>query len=339
MVVAVTGASGHIGANLVRSLVKGKKQVRALVHSSQEGLNSPDIQIVRGNVEDPASLSRAFDGVDVVFHLAARISLSMHDWPEVEAVNVLGTRNVVEACLKSGVRRLVHFSSIHALVQEPTDILLDEKRPLVEPPDCPPYDRSKAAAEREVRQGIEQGLDAVILNPTAVIGPYDHQLSHLGEFLLILARGKLPALVEGGFDWVDVRDVVDAALRAEEAAPTGAKYLVSGHWAEVSDLARLAHEILGISIPGFVCPAWLARGSSPLVTTFNRMTGSRQLYTSVSIRALTRCNRHISHARAERELGYHPRPLRETLADTFRWFQEKGLLDRSLKINGDSPKT
>jgi dihydroflavonol-4-reductase len=339
MIVAITGASGHIGANLVRALIKEKRQVRALVHASHEGLNHPDIQIVQGNVDDLSSLLRVFDGADAVYHLAARISLSMHDWNEVEAINVRGTRNVVEACLKSGVKRLIHFSSIHALVQEPTDILLDEMRPLVELPECPPYDRSKAAAEREVRQGIEQGLDAVILNPTAVIGPYDYQLSHMGEFLLTLARGKLPALVEGGFDWVDVRDVVDASLRAEKKAPTGAKYLISGHWAEVSGLAELAAEILGVSIPGFVCPAWLARGSAPLVTAFSRMTGSRQLYNSVSVRALTKCNRHISHARAERELDYHPRPLRETLVDTFRWFQERGLLDRSLKIKADSPKT
>ncbi len=336
MIVAVTGASGHIGANLVRALLKEKRQVRVLVHSGREGLDSPEIQIVLGNVNDPSSLNRLFDGAEVVYHLAARISLSMNDWPEVEAINVLGTRNVVEACQKNSVRRLIHFSSIHAL-----DAVLDETRTLIEDAPgrdhCPPYDRSKAAAEREVRQGIENGLDAVILNPTAVIGPYDYQLSHLGEFLLTLARGKLPALVEGGFDWVDARDVVAAALKAEQAAPVGAKYMVSGHWAGVCDLAQMTSEITGISLPGFVCPAWLARGSAPLVTAFNRVTGSRQLYTSVSIRALTHCNRHISHARATRELGYEPRPLRETLADTFAWFQERGLLDKSIQINRTSP--
>jgi dihydroflavonol-4-reductase len=245
---------------------------------------------------------------------------------------------VVEACLKSGVRRLMHFSSIHAIVQDPVDTVLDELRPLNEAEGCPPYDRSKAAAEREVRQGIEQGLDAVILNPTAIIGPYDYQLSHLGEFLLTLARGKLPALVEGGFNWVDVRDVVNAALCAEKRAPPGAKYLISGHWADVRGLAGLAAEILGVPVPRFVCPTWLARSSAPLVTNFNRLTGNRQLYTSVSIRALSHCNKHISHERATRELDYHPRPLLDTLADTFRWFQARGLLDKSLTINAGNPE-
>jgi dihydroflavonol-4-reductase len=144
--------------------------------------------------------------------------------------------------------------------------------------------------------------------------------------------------VQGGFDWVDVRDVVNAALRAEELAPVGAKYLISGHWADVCDLAKTTTEILGVPAPGFVCPTWLARSSAPLVTSFNRITGNRQLYTSVSIRALSHCNRHISHERATRELGYNPRPLRETLADTFSWFQERGLLDKALKIKRDSPK-
>ena len=230
MIVAVTGATGHIGVNLVRALLKEKRQVRALVHSNRQGLDGLDVELVQGDVGDPYSLYRAFAGADVVYHLAAIISLSMNDWPAVEAVNVIGTRNVVEACLKCGVRRLVHFSSVHALVQEPFHIPVDELRPLVDNQGCPPYDRSKAAGEREVRQGIEQGLDAVILNPTAVIGPYDYRLSHFGEALLAMARGKLPALVQGGFNWVDVRDVVAGAISAEERAPIGAKYLFSGNY-------------------------------------------------------------------------------------------------------------
>ena len=149
-----------------------------------------------------------------------------------------------------------------------------------------------------------------------------------------MARGKLPALVEGGFDWVDVRDVVAGALEAERSAPVGAKYLLSGRWATVCDLARITEEILGVPAPRFVCPAWLARTSAPAVTIFNQLTRTRQIYTSVSVRALTNCNHNISHERATRELGYHPRPLRDTLRDTFLWFQNAGLLDST---EGPSP--
>jgi dihydroflavonol-4-reductase len=328
MTVVITGATGHIGANLVRALIDKGRPTRCLVHVNRQAIAGLDTEIIQGDVCDQESLCRAFRGAEVVYHLAANISLSMDDWPLLELVNVSGTRNVVEACLRAGVRRLVHFSSIHALVQEPLSTPVDESRPLVESRRCPPYDRSKAAAEKEVQRGMERGLDAVIINPTAIIGPHDYQLSYFGEALLALAQRKLPALVTGGFDWVDVRDVVEGSLRAEERAPSGARYLLSGHWVSLCDLAAMVAEIMGVSVPRFVCPRWLAGVGAPVVTAFDRRRGKRPLYTSVSLRVL-KSNRNISHQRATGELGYQPRPFRETLVDTLRWFEENGQLTRS----------
>ena len=328
MTVVVTGAAGHVGANLVRSLIAKGRPTRSLVHVNHQAIEGLDTEVTQGDIRDQESLCRAFSGAEVVYHLAANISLLMDDWSLLESVNVIGTRNVVEACLRAGVRRLVHFSSIHALVQEPLSIPVDESRPLVESRQCPPYDRSKAAAEKEVQHGIERGLDAVIINPTAIIGPHDYQLSYFGEALLALARGKLPGLVTGGFDWVDVRDVVEGAMRAEEQAPTGARYLLSGHWVSMCDIAAMVAEITGASAPSFVCPLWLARLGAPVVAAFNGLNKKWPLYTSVSMRAL-KSNRNISHERATRELGYQPRPFRETLIDTLRWFEENGQLTRS----------
>lgn len=300
-----------------------------MVHNDQRALEGLDVELVKGDIGDMYSLTRLCSGAEVVYHLAASISLSMNNWAEIEKINVTGTRNVVETCLKCSVRRMVHFSSIHAMMQEPLDEPLDERSPLVDSYGCPPYDRSKAASEREVREGIEQGLDAVILNPTSVIGPHDYQLSHMGTVLLALARGRLPALVEGGFDWVDVRDVAQAAVSAEEKAPLAAKYMLSGHYASVTHLAELTEDLLGTPIPRLVVPAWLARTGAPVATAFNQITRSRPLFTEVSIRALTHCNRNIRHDRAALELDYNPRALRETLADTFKWFMETGQLDLS----------
>ncbi len=327
----VTGATGHIGANLVRALLAQGRPVRALLHVNRRAIEGLDVEIARGDVCDLESLYRAFDGAEVVYHLAARISLSLNEWPLLEAVNVMGTRNVVEACFRCGVRRLVHFSSIHALIQEPMDVPVDESRQLVESRRCPSYDRSKAAGEKEVRKGIERGLDAVIINPTGVIGPYDFEPSYFGEALLAIACRKLPALVGGGFDWVDVRDVVVGAMRAEECAPTGAKYLLSGHWVSVPDLASFVEEITGVRAPRLVCPLWLAHVGTPFTVAFARLAGGRPFYTSDSLRAL-KSNRNISHERASRDLGYNPRPFRETIIDTLRWFQENDYLDGSLKL-------
>jgi dihydroflavonol-4-reductase len=308
LTVAVTGAAGHVGANLVRALLAKGRRTRVLVHEDRRAIKSLDVEVAKGNICDPESLVDAFDGAEVVYHLAARISIFKDEWPLLESVNVIGTRNVVEACLRCRVRRLVHFSTIYTMNESQH---------------YPPYDRSKAAAEREVQQGIEKGLDGIIISPTAVIGPHDYKPSYLGEALLRLANGKLPALVTGGFDWVDVRDVVQAALRAEERAPTGARYILSGHWVSLPDLARLVAEITGVPAPGFVCPMWLARVGAPFITSFDRLVGRRPLYTSVSLQTLC-SNRNINHQRARRELGYRPRPFRETLVDTLRWFRETG---------------
>lgn len=323
MTVVITGASGHMGANLVRELIDKGRPTRCLVHVNSEAVEGLDTEVVSGDVRDPDSLYRAFRGADIVYHLAACISLSMSDWPVLESVNVLGTRNVVEACLRAGVRRLVHFSSIHALVQEPMSVPVDESRAPAESPRYPPYDRSKAYAEVEVRRGIDKGLDAVIINPTAIIGPHDYQPSHFGEALLSLAQHRLPVMVTGGFDWVDVRDVVAGAMRAEEIAPAGSRYLLSGHWVSMRDIAAMVTEITGVPANRFVLPLWLAHVGAPFIQAISRLNGKRPLYTSVSLRAL-KSNRHISHERATRELDYQPRPFRETLVDTLRWFEENG---------------
>ena len=212
------------------------------------------------------------------------------------------------------------------------DVTIDESCSLVESQDCLPYNLSKAAGEKEVRQGIERGLDAIILNPTAIVGPLDYKPSLFGEALLAMANGRLPALLTGGYDWVDVRDVVDGAIQAEERAPTGARYLLSGHWVSLCDVASIVAQITGVSAPRFVCPIWLGRITAPIVTVYDRLTSRRPLYTSASVKAL-RSNRNISHEKASRDLDYYPRPFRETIVDTLRWFEVNGRLKNSLILD------
>jgi dihydroflavonol-4-reductase len=297
----------------------------------RQAIKGLDVEVVKGDIRDLKSLTRAFKGAEVVYHLAAHISILKSEWPLLEAVNIIGTRNVVAACLRCGVRRLVHFSSIHSIAPAPTHTRVDESNPLVESRHRLSYDHSKAAAEKEVYKGIEKGLNAIIISPTAIIGPHDYKPSHFGEALLRLANGRLPASVSGGFDWVDVRDVIQGAMRAEEQAPVGAKYILSGHWVSLPEVARLVEQVSGVPAPGFVCPMWLARIGAPFITTFDRLAGRRPLYTSASLEAL-RGNRNISHQKASRELDYHPRPFRETLVDTLSWFGENGRLAHPLRL-------
>jgi len=326
MKILVTGASGHVGSNLVRELVARGEQVRALVHVNRHAVDALDIETVSGDVCDPASLYRAFDGIDTVYHLAASLSLTAGNWREMEPVNIVGTRNVIDTCLKTGVKRLVHFSSIHAFAPHPNDGIVDESCGLMEITDWPPYGMSKASGEKEVRMAIKHGLNAVIVRPTAVLGPYDFQPSFFGEVLILLAQGKLPGLVKGGFDWVDVRDVVAGAITAAQKAPISSDYLLSGHWASFKELAAITSQISGISAPSFMCPLWLAGVGAPFVTAYDRICDRRPLYTSFAIKTLKTSPR-VSHEKATRELGYSPRPLADSIRDTLEWFRQNDKLD------------
>lgn len=325
MTAVVTGAAGHIGGNLVRGLIAHGQAVRALVRQDTRAIDGMEVDLVHGDIRDPTSLRRAFAGAEIVYHTAANISLAWGGWPQLEADNILGVRNVVAACLACRVGRVVHFSSIHALEQAPLDVPVDESRPLVTSQRSPPYDRSKAAGDRELMVGFEQGLDTIVIYPTGVIGPYDFKPSHFGAALLALARGRLPALIDGGFDWVDTRDVVEGALRAAASAPPGSRYLLSGHWIHFRDLASQVARLTGVPAPRFFCPIPLARLGAPFSAQFAHLLNRRPLYTSVTLRALEG-NRQVSHERATRELGYLPRPFAETLADTLRWFSDAGRL-------------
>lgn len=322
--VVVTGAAGHIGGNLIRALLAEGRRVRAVVHEDTRAIDGLDVERVHADVLDLDSLREAFDRAEVVYNLAVVISITGEQGGRVRRTNVDGVRNVAAACLDRKVKRLIHFSSIHAYSPEPRDRPVDENRPLV-PEGAPAYDRSKALGQLQILEAVRDGLDAVIVNPTAVLGPHDYKPSRMGAVQLMLYRRKMPALVAGGFDWVDVRDVVAGAIAAEKKGRTGESYLLSGHYATFAQLAHLVQEVTGIKVPSIVVPMWLAYIGAPFVQTFSRLSGSMPLYTIEALHAL-RCYREVSHEKASRELDYNPRPLRDTVADTWAWWRDRGFI-------------
>jgi len=320
--IVVTGASGLVGGNLVRALLAQGRLVRALVHRDRRALDGLNVETASADLTDPLSLQKAFRGADVVYHLASSISISMENWEELERVNVIGTRNVIEACLQNNVRRLMYFGSIHAYDHTPFDHPMDEDRPLLAQDHHPPYEQSKALAEMEARRSLDRGLDTVILIPTAIAGPFDFRPSYFGQALQLLARGRIPALVRGGYDWVDVRDVVDGAIKAEQLAPRGGRYILSGHWHSVKEVAQFTSEVTGIPAPRFTVPIWLAELAQPIMAMLAQVNGSQPIYTRPMLNAM-KSNHNISHARAAHDLGYLPRPFQQTIADTLNWFKEQ----------------
>jgi dihydroflavonol-4-reductase len=326
MNIAVTGASGHIGANLCRELLQQGHSVRALVHKTDQGIKDLLLEFVRGDLMDPSSLSLLVRNVDIVFHLAAVISIQVKKAEEIFEKNIGGTQNILKAASKEGVKRFIHFSSIHALVHEPFDRTLDESRPLALE-DRMEYSRSKALAEWAVQEAVKEGLDVVILNPTAVIGPFDYAPSLLGRALIMIHQGKIPALVHGGCDWVDVRDVVQASVAAMEKGEKGERYLLSGYWKTLGELAELIYGISGRRYKKMTCTPGLARLGLPFLKLYCRLIGSQPLYTRDSLRILQTGHKEISCDKAGRCLGFNPRPIEETLRDTFKWFKANGYMD------------
>ena len=321
MKTAVTGANGHVGANLIRLLLEQGHQVRTLVHHNTQALQGLDVERVRGSLGDLSALERLCQDRDAVFHAAAVISIGGEKESRVYQTNVAGTKNLLLAAEKSGVKRFIHFSSIHALQQQPADSLMDEARPLNT--DSPMvYERTKALAEKMVLGHNSSRFQVIVLNPTAILGPYDFGPSYLGQVILKIYRGRLPGLVPGGYNWVDVRDVAQAAVQALEKGRPGERYLLSGEWQSLKTLAGEICRLRGRKCRLPVFPFWLARAGVPFLKAFARLTKQDPLYTATSLKILQTANRQVLHDKARRELDFRPRPFHQSVADAVEWFKK-----------------
>lgn len=329
MIVAVTGACGHLGSTLVRDLVREGHQVRVLLHSATShprSLAGLDVHTFAGDVRNIETLHPFVQGVEVVFHLAAIISIDGDRRGVVRAVNVDGARNSAMASLQAGVRRHVHVSSVHAFDHFPLSEPVTEssRRP---GPRHPAYDRTKAAGEEAVREVIAQGLDAVIVNPSGILGPFDFRPSRLGAMLIRAARSQMPATANGGFDWVDVRDVARSIVAAAHRGTTGQNYLLPGNYHSSREILELAATVAGARRPGPPVPRAVERLGADVLTVWGRLRGKEPLYTREALHALM-CNPAIDGSRAVRELGHTARPLEDTMRDTLAWFAHNGHLPK-----------
>jgi len=323
MKIAVTGASGHLGGNLVRLLLSRGHEVRCMVRQDTRALDGLPVQSVIGDVLDSDTLSGLVDGVDMVFHLSARISLRYNDpTGQVETVNVQGTKNMIEACRTAGVRRMVHFGSIHVFDETLAKGPLNETTHLALSKTLPVYDRTKSQSVLAVLDAVKAGLDAVIVCPTAVIGPFDYKPSAMGRMLLKIANHRMPIAISGGFNWVDARDVAIGAVAAAQNGRTGEMYILSGRWASVQEIADLTAKAAGVRPPVWYPPIGLAMPGAVFMDAWAGLRPSMEpAFTRMSLRTL-RQGRSISNEKATQELGFCTRALEETIADTITWFKD-----------------
>ncbi len=321
--ILVTGATGHVGNTLVRELLAQGKKVRALVLPGEDttALQGLPVEVAAGDVLDPASLDAAFRGVDVVYHLAGIISIMPGPNELMHRVNVTGTRNVIAAAEASGVRRLVYTSSIHALQRPPLGVVIDENLPFDPHNPAGEYDRTKAEATLAVLDAAHRGLDAVIVCPTGIIGPHDYRGSETGLLVLAWMREKLSLLVDGIFDFVDVRDIARGHILACERGRCGETYILGGERVSLAHLWVLVRETAGIYSQTIIIPFRLAAFAARCAGLWYRLSRTRGRFTPYSLETVN-SNSNICIAKARRELGYTPRPIAETIRDTVQWWRE-----------------
>ncbi|RLD60287.1 MAG: hypothetical protein DRI95_15770, partial [Bacteroidetes bacterium] len=275
---------------------------------------------VSGSITNKQSLSNLFKDVDYVFHLAAIISIGKNSKENIFKVNIEGTKNVIELCEQYSIKKLIHFSSVHALEQNKQSSKIDENTPLANNKAFI-YDQSKAEAERLIIEAVDRGLNAIILNPTSVVGPDDYVPSLVGQMILKLSSNKLPFIIKGGYNWVDVRDIIETAINALEKGRSGERYLLSGEWKSLNEVAHFITKEAG-SKPPIIIPLFLARIGLPFIKIYSWLSKKDPLYTNEALSIVSQPSVQIVNSKAKKELGFRNRPAKESFIDAYNWFKQ-----------------
>lgn len=322
----VTGAAGYIGNVLVRDLCARGHEVTAFLRRGDDPANIEAFSTVAwGDVCDPASLRAAFRGAKAVIHLAGIIDIGTHKPDLLRKINVEGTRNVVEACRQCRVGRLVYASSVHALPELPQPQVMREVADFDPAAVEGGYAKTKAAATALVLAAAKGDLDAVVVHPAGIVGPFDYGVSHIGQLIVDFLTGRLTAYIDGAYSFVDVRDVSAGLIRALEAGRRGECYILSGGVMPVRRLIEIIADAGGRKMIRTKLPFWFAYGSGFLSEIYYSLRRQRPLYTAYSVRTL-RSNCGFSSEKAERELGMSFIPLERSLREMTAWIIEHNLV-------------
>ncbi len=303
----VTGGSGLIGIHLIQALLEKGYEVTCLLHGHTAIFDGLNVNLVVADITDSSSIVPYLEGVSVVFHLAAVISLDDNDAHKLHKINVEGTKAVASAARAAGVSKFIYFSSIHVYDYKDPEAILSEENPFVteKTKPCPDkYTFSKLEAHQHILSLIKEGFDATILVPTGVIGPHPTS-GFMNTVINEASRKKIVFLLKGGFNWVDARDVANAAIAAVKTGKNRA-YLIAGNFVTLKNIVKTIEKALDRKIFSIAFPVWLVKFLLPILPK------SQQL-NSHSLHFLGHAPKHISIKAAQKDLNYSPRSIISTI--------------------------
>ena len=329
MTALVTGATGFIGSAVARQLLAKGHAVRVLARrgGDRRNIDGLPVEIVEGDLRDPAACRHALAGVRDLFHVAADYRLWVRDPSAMYATNIDATVALMRAAADAGVSRIVYTSSVATLGYRPDDAPSDEGTPASLPDMVGPYKRSKFLAEEAVlRMAREEKLPIVIVNPSTPIGPRDVRPTPTGRIVVEAATGRVPAFVDTGLNVVHVDDVAFGHILAHEKGEAGERYILGGHNLRLEEILAAIARLVGRKPPRIKLPAAavmpVAYASEALAAVNRRW----EPFITVTGVRLAKKQMFFSSAKAERKLGYSARPAEEALADAISWFQANGYL-------------
>lgn len=330
----ITGATGFLGRAVLQLLLAHSCRILALVMDKDPlAYTIPEnVTVFCGDLTDKDTLRSFFAaGGDnfCVLHCAGIVSVASKPDEAIYRVNVQGTQNIIDLCCEFGAEKLVYVSSVHAIPEKPAPETITEPDRFAPDEILGDYGKSKSMATALVLEAAQSGLNASVVLPSGILGPGDLARGNMTRMLLAFCRGRLPLGVKGGYDFVDVRDVAVGVLACAERGKAGECYILSGHYTTIQDMFSLTASQLGRKAPKFCVSATLASCAAPVFEKIAQLRGERPFFTPYSI-AVLRSNGHFSNAKAVGALGFHARPLRETLQSMILWFQGQNLISPAL---------
>ncbi|MEF9863795.1 MAG: NAD-dependent epimerase/dehydratase family protein [Christensenellaceae bacterium] len=316
----ITGATGHIGNTLTKKLCEAGNDVSAFVLPNEDTscLKDTNAKLIYGDIRNESDVLKAFSGCDVVFHLAGIIAIDSGQKRIMDDVNINGVKNVISACSKLHIKRLVYTSSVHAIAEPKFDVPISETDCFSKGMVKGEYAKSKAEATRLILEAAKDGLNVVVVHPAGVIGPNDYKLSNIGQMMNDFVNGELPAYIDGKYNFVDVRDVADAIISANIKGKSGECYILSGEMISVKDMFSYLEEVTGAPAPKRKIPCFLAILAAPFFAIHYKLHHRKPVFTAYSVQTLqTNCN--FCNAKAKNDLDFRPRSVKVSLKDAVLW--------------------